>query len=466
MRRLAVRGDVARRPPCASCPWPSPIDLRGSDRPRARDVGSPHARARRPPARRSTSPATRSCCSTPGTPPAPGSSPPPASRPLATTSSGLARALGRDDGQDAPVDEVLAAVAPGRRRRARRPGDGRPRGGLRPRPADLAERLLATGAVGCNLEDTDHAAGGRTLRDAGAAGRLPGRRARGRAPDLVLNARVDVHLRAVGEPAARLDAALDRARRYADAGADCVYPIALGDEAALEAFVARAGVPVNALWTRDAPASRAPGRARGRAGQRRRRALRGRPAAGRGARRAAPRRRPDRPRGRLMASPFRPRGAARPARHAVRRARRRRPRRARGAGRVGARARARRGSSRSRRPGSRRRSTRTSATRSSRPARACAPTAARCCSSAPDERHAHDDRAARGARRRARRRGRRSRSSRTTCGPPRRRSSPTSRPWRRARRCRSSSTTSRTGPGAGSAPTRCSSSPASTAWPA
>ena len=32
-----------------------------------------------------------------------------------------------------------------------------------------------------------------------------------------------------------------------------MYPIALGDEAALEAFVARAGVPVNALWTRDAP---------------------------------------------------------------------------------------------------------------------------------------------------------------------------------------------------------------------
>ena len=76
-------------------------------------------------------------------------------------------------------------------------------------------------------------------------------------PDLVLNARVDVHLRAVGEPAARLDAALDRARRYADAGADCVYPIALGDEAALEAFVARAGVPVNALWTRDARLPRA-----------------------------------------------------------------------------------------------------------------------------------------------------------------------------------------------------------------
>jgi 2-methylisocitrate lyase-like PEP mutase family enzyme len=171
---------------------------------------------------------------------------------VATTSSGLARALGRDDGQDAPVDEVLAAV---RRVVAAVPGvpvTADLEAGYGLEPAELAGRLLATGAVGCNLEDTDHAAGGRTLRGpAQQAAYLAGVRAA--APDLVLNARVDVHLRAVGEPAARLDAALDRARRYADAGADCVYPITLGDEAALEAFVARAGVPVNALWTRDAP---------------------------------------------------------------------------------------------------------------------------------------------------------------------------------------------------------------------
>jgi 2-methylisocitrate lyase-like PEP mutase family enzyme len=69
----------------------------------------------------------------------------------------------------------------------------------------------------------------------------------------VLNARVDVHLRAYGRPEDRLEEALRRVHRYAEAGADCVYPIALGDEAALEAFVARSPVPVNALWTRDAP---------------------------------------------------------------------------------------------------------------------------------------------------------------------------------------------------------------------
>lgn len=171
---------------------------------------------------------------------------------VATTSSGLARALGHDDGQDAPVAEVLAAVA---RVVAAVPGvpvTADLEAGYGLAPADLAGRLLATGAVGCNLEDTDHAAGGRALRDpAEQAGYLAAVRAA--APDLVLNARVDVHLQAAGEPAGRLDAALDRARRYADAGVDCVYPIALGDEAALAAFVERAGVPVNASWTRDSP---------------------------------------------------------------------------------------------------------------------------------------------------------------------------------------------------------------------
>src|SRR4051794_38484009 len=171
---------------------------------------------------------------------------------VATTSSGLARALGHDDGQDAPVDEVLAVVARVVAAVPDVPVTADLEAGYGLEPADLAQRLLATGAVGCNLEDTDHAAGGRTLRDADEqAAYLAAVRAA--APDLVLNARVDVHVRASGEPSTRLDAALDRARRYADAGADCVYPIALGDEAALATFVARAGVPVNALWTGDAP---------------------------------------------------------------------------------------------------------------------------------------------------------------------------------------------------------------------
>ena len=60
-----------------------------------------------------------------------------------------------------------------------------------------------------------------------------GSRASRRAADLVLNARIDVHLRG-----GATEEALERARAYRDAGADCVYPIGVADEATIAAFVA------------------------------------------------------------------------------------------------------------------------------------------------------------------------------------------------------------------------------------
>ena len=63
----------------------------------------------------------------------------------------------------------------------------------------------------------------------------------------MLNARVDVHLRG-GETAE----ALERARAYRDAGADCVYPIGVTDEATIAAFV-ELGAPVNILLGPGAP---------------------------------------------------------------------------------------------------------------------------------------------------------------------------------------------------------------------
>jgi 2-methylisocitrate lyase-like PEP mutase family enzyme len=51
----------------------------------------------------------------------------------------------------------------------------------------------------------------------------------------VLNARIDVHLRG-----GRTPEALERARAYADAAADCVYPIGIADEETIG--VARVGL--------------------------------------------------------------------------------------------------------------------------------------------------------------------------------------------------------------------------------
>jgi 2-methylisocitrate lyase-like PEP mutase family enzyme len=112
---------------------------------------------------------------------------------------------------------------------------------------ELAERVAAAGACGLNLEDSDHTLG--TLVDANLqAERIAAVKAAARARgfDLVINARIDVHLH--GRPAKE---GLQRARKYFDAGADCVYPVFLSDIAAIRDYV---GVgPTNVLWRPGGP---------------------------------------------------------------------------------------------------------------------------------------------------------------------------------------------------------------------
>ncbi|MFE9655961.1 isocitrate lyase/phosphoenolpyruvate mutase family protein [Micromonospora sp. NPDC006431] len=97
----------------------------------------------------------------------------------------------------------------------------------------------------------------RELRDvAEQADLLAGVRAAAREAgvDLVLNARVDVHLRAYGPAEGRLAEAVRRARRYRAAGVDCVYPIVLADPADIRTLVAEVDAPVNVLARPGAPA--------------------------------------------------------------------------------------------------------------------------------------------------------------------------------------------------------------------
>ncbi|SBT50525.1 isocitrate lyase/PEP mutase family protein [Micromonospora narathiwatensis] len=173
---------------------------------------------------------------------------------VATSSGAVAEALGHADNEATPVDEMFAAVA---RIAAAVPvpvtADLERGYGLG--PAELVDRLLATGAVGCNIEDSDPRT--RELCDVEEqADLLAGVRAAARAAgvDLVLNARVDVHLRAYGPPEGRLAEAVRRARRYRAAGADCVYPIVLADRAAIRAVVAEVDAPVNVFARPGAPA--------------------------------------------------------------------------------------------------------------------------------------------------------------------------------------------------------------------
>ncbi|MEV4198974.1 isocitrate lyase/PEP mutase family protein [Micromonospora globbae] len=166
---------------------------------------------------------------------------------VATSSAAVAAALGHADGEATPPGEMFAAVA----RIARTvtvPVTADLERGYGLRPAELVERLLAAGAVGLNLEDSDPATG-RLVPVGAQADLLAGVRsaAREAGVHVVLNARLDVFLRPGGDPDARLADALDRARRYRAAGADCVYPIGLTEPEAVRALVAAVDGRVNLL---------------------------------------------------------------------------------------------------------------------------------------------------------------------------------------------------------------------------
>ncbi|HEY3922795.1 MAG TPA: isocitrate lyase/phosphoenolpyruvate mutase family protein [Gaiellaceae bacterium] len=159
----------------------------------------------------------------------------PGCRAIATSSAAVARSIGFEDGEQAPVDEMLRAA-----RRIAAAVDVPVTADLEAGygdPPRTAAAALAAGAAGMNLEDS--------LQDV----ELPLdeqvaiiRAVRAAAPSLVLNARVDVFLEGSGA----VDEAVERGNAYLAAGADCVYPI----DAPLDAVGAlAAGIdgPVNVL---------------------------------------------------------------------------------------------------------------------------------------------------------------------------------------------------------------------------
>jgi len=168
---------------------------------------------------------------------------------IATTSAGVAWSLGHADGEQAPLDEVLAAIAR-ITRVAGVPVTADIETGYGDTPAEVAatvRAVIAAGAVGINIEDGMPGHG--PLRDAAdAAARVRAARAAADASGvpIVINARVDHWMQhGDADPAARLADATDRARAYLAAGADCIYPIGLADLATLAALVRALDAPVN-----------------------------------------------------------------------------------------------------------------------------------------------------------------------------------------------------------------------------
>jgi 2-methylisocitrate lyase-like PEP mutase family enzyme len=164
---------------------------------------------------------------------------------VATSSVATAEVLGYDDGEAAPVEEVLAAAARIARVVSLPVTVDLERGYLLA-PAELVERFAATGAVGLNLEDSDPPSG-EMIDAAEQADFLAAVRAAALSlgVDLVINARTDSFLRRVGSPEEQLAASIDRGARYLAAGADCVYPIAVEEPEVIRALVEGIPGPIN-----------------------------------------------------------------------------------------------------------------------------------------------------------------------------------------------------------------------------
>ena len=174
---------------------------------------------------------------------------------LATTSGGVANALGFADHEQAPVDEMLAAAARITHAVAV-PVTVDFEAGYRLAPAEIARRLIAAGAAGMNLEDSDHHSDAPLVDADRHAERLSAVKAAARAEgvDLVLNARVDTFINRVGTSEEQLTEGIRRARLYREAGADCIYPIILTDEHMIAEFVRAVGT-INVMVRRGGPLS-------------------------------------------------------------------------------------------------------------------------------------------------------------------------------------------------------------------
>jgi 2-methylisocitrate lyase-like PEP mutase family enzyme len=171
-------------------------------------------------------------------------------RAIATTSAGVAATLGYADGEKVPLDEMLEVVA-----RIVRvvdvPVTADIEAGYAESPDGFAETIRAVidaGAIGFNLEDATGNSS-RPLFDVEEqlarirAARLAGEQAGVR---VVINARTDVYLAKVGEPAGRFAETVRRVNAYREAGADCLFVPGVTDLATLTEL-ARKISPLNVL---------------------------------------------------------------------------------------------------------------------------------------------------------------------------------------------------------------------------
>jgi 2-methylisocitrate lyase-like PEP mutase family enzyme len=165
---------------------------------------------------------------------------------VATTSSGMANALGRHDQHTsraqlvAHVEALVAATTIPVHVDSEACFPGEP-GGI----TETVRLLAQAGAAGCSIEDFDPAAGTTVLPVEAAAERVAEAAAAAHAPatPMLLTARAENHLYGIDD----LDDTVARLIAYRDAGADVVYAPGLSDIGDIARVVDEVGVPVNVL---------------------------------------------------------------------------------------------------------------------------------------------------------------------------------------------------------------------------
>ena len=169
---------------------------------------------------------------------------------IATTSAGVAWALGYPDGDALPISK-LAAVVSGITNIIKIPLSVDVEGGYSDDPNTVAEnvkQVIDAGAVGINIEDGEGTADSLVLKieQIRKMANLAGVK-------LFINARTDVYLNEIGTPESRAAETISRAARYRNAGADGFFVPLLTEPADIKTVAQEVKMPLNIMAWPDLP---------------------------------------------------------------------------------------------------------------------------------------------------------------------------------------------------------------------
>ena len=180
---------------------------------------------------------------------------------IATTSAGISWSFGRSDGQTLRCEEMLRVIGnivesvqvPVSADIESGYGNGSGK--------DLAEAvqaLISMGVAGINIEDSPGRDGRMLLAPEEQVERIRMARqaATSMGSDLLINARTDLYLFQVGDMKTRFSAAVERARLYRRAGADCVFVPGVIDSSTIAELVKAIEGPLNIMAMAGAPSAK------------------------------------------------------------------------------------------------------------------------------------------------------------------------------------------------------------------